>query len=188
MPYRAPRAPCLPPRRERRQALPALALPGIIPAHLELSPTHACPRTMSRLIQRFLGSGEALARLQDHAARLRRLQGTLEAALPAALAEQCRVANCKDGTLVVSTRNGATAVRLKQMLPSLLEHFARTGHVLDTIKVKVGTPEQVEWRAPPPERHISATAKQGLSAFAESLPADSPLREALERLVRRGRE
>ena len=84
---------------------------------------------------------------------LRTVQGTLEAALPAALAEQCRVANCKDGTLVVSTRNGATAVRLKQMLPSLLEHFARTGHVLDTIKVKVGTPEQVEWRAPPPERH-----------------------------------
>ena len=143
---------------------------------------------MSRLIQRFLGSGEALARLQDHAARLRRLQGTLEAALPAALAEQCRVANCKDGTLVVSTRNGATAVRLKQMLPSLLEHFTHAGHALDTIKVKVGTPEQVEWRAPPPERHISATAKQGLSAFAESLPADSPLREALERLVRRGRE
>ena len=187
MPYRAPRAPCPPPQRERSQALPALR-PWRHPCHLELSPTHAYPRTMSRLIQRFLGSGEALARLQDHAARLRRLQGTLEAALPAALAEQCRVANCKDGTLVVSTRNGATAVRLKQMLPSLLEHFARTGHVLDTIKVKVGTPEQVEWRAPPPERHISATAKQGLSAFAESLPVDSPLREALERLVRRGRE
>ena len=143
---------------------------------------------MSRLIQRFLSSGEALARLQDHAARLRRLQAALETALPSALAEQCRVANLKDGILVVTTRNGATAVRLKQMLPSLLDHFLRAGHALGTIKVKVGTPEQVEWRAPTPERHISTTAKQGLSEFAASLPVDSPLRESLERLVRRGRE
>ena len=41
---------------------------------------------MSRPIHRFLGSGEALARLQSHAARLQRLQGALEAALPPQLA------------------------------------------------------------------------------------------------------
>jgi len=143
---------------------------------------------MSRLLHRFLGRGEALARLQDHAARLRRLQTTLEAALPPQLAEQCQIANLKEGTLVVSTRNGATAVRLKQMLPSLLEHFVRAGQTISTIKVKVGTPEQITWRAPTSERHISADAKAGLANFAASLPPDSPLRESLERLVRRGRE
>ncbi|ENO87583.1 DUF721 domain-containing protein [Thauera linaloolentis] len=143
---------------------------------------------MSRPIHRFLGSGETLARLQDHAARLRRLQTVLEAALPPQLAEQCHVANLKDEALVVTTRNGAAAVRLKQMLPSLLEHFLRAGHALGAIKVKVGTPEQLPWRAPAVERHISADAKAGLAGFAATLPPESPLRESLERLIRRGRE
>ncbi len=143
---------------------------------------------MSQLLHRYLGSGDALARLQDHAARLRRLQGALESALPPQLVAQCQVANLKDGTLVVATRGGAIAARLKQMLPSLIEHFARAGHAVQAIKVKVATPEQAEWRRPPPERHISADAKAGLAQFAATLPADSPLRASLERLVRRGRD
>lgn len=143
---------------------------------------------MSQLLHRYLGSGNALARLQDHAARLRRLQAALETALPPQLAAQCQVANLKDGTLVVAARGGAIAVRLKQMLPSLIEHFARAGHAVQAIKVKVATPEQAAWRRPPPERHISTDAKAGLARFAATLPADSPLRESLERLVRRGRD
>lgn len=143
---------------------------------------------MSQLLHRYLGSGDALARLQDHAARLRRLQTALEAALPPHLAPQCQVANLKEGTLVISAQGGAVAVRLKQMLPSLVEHFARAGHAVQAIKVKVGTPQQVEWRRPPPERHISADAKAGIARFAATLPRDAPLREALERLVRRGRD
>lgn len=143
---------------------------------------------MTRLLQRFLGSGDALARLQDHAARLRRLQAALDLALPPQLSGQCRVANLKDGVLVVSARGAAAAVRLRQMLPSLIEQLARAGHAVASIKVKVGTPEQAEWRRPPTERHISANAKATLSAFANSLPADAPLRSALERLVRRGKD
>lgn len=139
-------------------------------------------------IDNFLGSGDALARLQDHAARLRRLQGALDTALPPQMKGQCQVANLKEGTLVVSAQGGAAAVRLRQMLPSLVEHFARAGHAVQTIKVKVATPEQIEWRRPPTERHISAEAKAGLNAFARSLPEDSPLRASLERLVKRGKD
>ena len=98
---------------------------------------------MTRLLHRFLGSGDALARLQDHAARLRRLQGALDTALPPQMKGQCQVANLKEGTLVVSAQGGAAAVRLRQMLPSLVEHFARAGHAVQTIKVKVATPEQI---------------------------------------------
>lgn len=43
-------------------------------------------------------------------------------------------------------------------------------------------------RRPPTERHISPTAKASLETFAHSLPADSPLRASLERLVRRGKD
>lgn len=143
---------------------------------------------MSQLLHRFLGQGDALARLQNHAARLRRLQGALERGLPPQLVGQCQVANLKDGTLTVSARGGAAAVRLRQMLPSLVEHLVRAGHAVQAIKVKVGTPEQVQWRPPPAERHLSNDAKDNLSKFAQSLPPDSPLRESLERLVRRSRQ
>jgi hypothetical protein len=143
---------------------------------------------MTRLLHRFLASGDALARLQDHAARLRRVQGALDACLPPQLQGQCQVANLKDGTLVVSALGGAAAVRLRQLLPSILERLQHGGHPVQAIKVKVGTPEEVEWRRPPTERHISPTAKASLETFAHSLPADSPLRASLERLVRRGKD
>lgn len=143
---------------------------------------------MTRLLQRFLHGGDALARLQDHAARLRRLQGALEAALPAQMLGQCQVANLKEGTLVLSARSGAAAVRLRQMLPSLLDHLLAAGHAVQAIKVKVASPEQEAEQRQPTERHISPAAKAGLSAFASSLPEDSPLRASLERLVRRGKE
>ncbi len=143
---------------------------------------------MTQLLHRFLARGDALARLQDHAARLRRLQRTLESGLPPQLTGQCQVANLKDGTLSVSARGGAAAVRLRQILPSLIEHFVRAGDAVQTIKVKVAAPEQAVWRAPVSERQLSSTAKEGLARFAQSLPADAPLREALERLVRRSRD
>ncbi|HAF55751.1 MAG TPA: DUF721 domain-containing protein [Thauera sp.] len=143
---------------------------------------------MTRPLSRFLGSGDALARLQDHAARLRRIQGALELALPPQLQGQCQVANLKDGALVLSARGGAAAVRLRQMLPSLLDQLVAAGHAVQTIKVKVASPEQVSWQRQPTERHISSEAKAGLGVFASSLPPDSPLRASLERLIRRGRE
>jgi hypothetical protein len=143
---------------------------------------------MSRLLHRFLGSGDALARLQDHANRLRRLQAVLERALPPQLAPLAQVANLKGEVLVISARGGAAAARLKQMTGGLAEHFLQAGYPVSSIAVKVATPEQASWRRPPPERHISPAAKAGIADFAASLPADSPLRDALERLVRRGRD
>lgn len=143
---------------------------------------------MSKPLQRYLGSGNMLARLQDHAARLRRLQGVLESGLPPQFASVCTVANLKDETLVIATRGSALAVRLKQMLPSLLEHFARAGYPLNAIKIKVSTPEQHVEPRPVSARAISPDARHHLRDFAATLPADSPLRDALERLATRSRE
>ncbi|NMG70140.1 DUF721 domain-containing protein [Parazoarcus communis] len=143
---------------------------------------------MSTLIQRFLGSGDMLARLQDHAARLRRLQGLLEQALPPQFVGACSIANLKDDTLVIAARGGAIAVRLKQMAPSLLDHFLRAGYPLSSIKIKVATPEQHVPARAPSNRSMSPSARDTLTDFAATLPADSPLRDSLERLARRSRE
>lgn len=143
---------------------------------------------MSQLLSRFLGSGDALSRLQEHAAHLRRLQAALERGLPTPLAGLCQVANFKAGTLILSTRGGAAAARLRQLTPSLVEHLTQAGYAVQSIKVKVAPPEQYAWRRPPPERHISADARATLTGFAATLPDDSPLRAALERLALRSRE
>ena len=147
---------------------------------------------MSNPLRCFLGSGETLARLQDHASRLRRLQTALESALATALPAQAiaqyRVGNLKDEHLVVFAQTAAAAVRLKQILPRLTEHLRMAGHSVQGIKVRILSPDAM----PPPERpatqrKLSGASLDHLTDFAASLPADSELRSAIERLARRAR-
>ncbi len=142
---------------------------------------------MAQALQGFLGSGDALGRLREHAERLRRLQLALERLLPPALIEQCAIGNLKKDTLILLARNGSTAARLKQLLPSLTAQFVEQGTPITKIQVKVSiTPESVV-RSSPEARSIGAGGRSSLTALAESLPADSPLRESLERLLANSR-
>lgn len=142
---------------------------------------------MTQSIQRYLGAAGPLARLKEHAARLHRLQADLQRCLPPLLAASCSVANLKGDTLVIFAQSTAVAVKLKQMTPSLLQHLREQGHPLTDVHVKVSIRQPRPTRPPPIERRICAQGKQCLTAFAATLPADSPLREALERLARRSR-
>ncbi|MDY0047001.1 MAG: DUF721 domain-containing protein [Thauera propionica] len=143
---------------------------------------------MSQHLRRYLGSGDALAKLQDHAHQLRRLQAALEAALPPPLASQYRVANLKECELIVFAQSGATAVRLKQLVPSLIAQLQRAGHAVQTIKVRLADPRvRYTEPLPPPARILSTSARNHLQQFAASLPEQSALRDAVERLARRSR-
>lgn len=139
---------------------------------------------MSTLLHRYLERDTPLARLQDHAARLGRLQAVLVPALPAQCANACHVANLKEDVLIISTRGSAIAVRLKQMIPSLLDHFACAGYPLRHIQVKIGLPEPSPVQHPPRARVLSDAAREHVGAFAATLPADAPLRAAMESLAR----
>jgi len=142
---------------------------------------------MTQLIQRFLGSGDALARLRDHAARLRRLQAVLEQHVPKSLAAACSVANLKADTLVLLADGGAVAARLKQIAPTLAEQFAAAGVPVRTVQVKVRIVEERDAPRAAPDRRLSDAGRRSLADFSETLPADSPLRESLERLIARSR-
>jgi hypothetical protein len=75
------------------------------------------------------------------------------------------------------------------MLPSLVDEFSLKGAEVTEILVKV----QPSYVAPQHSKRtkqaapIAASAKHDLSRLAEELPADSPLKEALARLVTRSR-
>ncbi|MDR2925642.1 MAG: DUF721 domain-containing protein [Azoarcus sp.] len=142
---------------------------------------------MSTLLHRYLGRDTPIARLQEHAARLERLQNVLTPILPVQYASVCRVANLKEDVLTISVRGSAVAVRLKQMLPSLLDRFAQAGYLLQRIQIKVGLPEPVPEHHAPAARTLSEAALAQIISLAASLPADAPLRASLETLARRAR-
>ena len=142
---------------------------------------------MTKPLQRYLGSGETLERLHEHARRLLRLQVAFEAMLPAGLRGACSVGNIKADLLVLLARNGAIATKLKQLAPSLQQQLGEQGIIVSAIQVKV----QVNPGPPPaPEpqfRTIPQAGRSSIEALAASLPADAPLRAALERLAARSR-
>jgi hypothetical protein len=144
---------------------------------------------MNQQLRRFLARNDALARLQDHASRLHRLQTALASALPLQLAPLYHVANFKDADLIIFAQSGAAAVRLKQLLPSLIKQLNASGHAVQNIKVKVTPPAHLPLSNSHTfaTREISSSTQEHLKNFAASLPDDSELRAAIERLAQRAR-
>ena len=143
----------------------------------------------SRSLQEHLASGDSMARLASHAQRLLQFQRLLEAALPAALRPHARVANFRLGKLFIHAANGAVAARIRQFGPSLASELSNKEVKVTQIEVRV------QARNPPPPRvphQIPAPPgirqKQGLTSLAQSLPDESPLKNALERLLRSVKE
>lgn len=142
---------------------------------------------MTKPLQRYLGSGETLERLHDHARRLLRLQATFDALLPAGLRGACSVGNVKTDTLVVLARNGAVASKLKQLAPSLQDQLGEQGILVRSIQVKVQLGPAAPLAPEPQYRTIPVAGRASIEALAASLPPDAPLRAALERLAARSR-
>lgn len=142
----------------------------------------------TRSLDAYLNSADGLARLSAHAGRLVKLQRFFEEIAPSYLAASSRVANFKLGKVVIHADSGTVAAKLRQMLPSLLDEFSLKGAEVTEIQVKVqpihGAPQHYKPLKAPA---VGASAKTGLSRLADGLPADSPLKEALERLVKRSR-
>ncbi len=142
----------------------------------------------TRSLDAYLNSADGLARLSAHAGRLVKLQRVFEKIAPSYLAASSRVANCKQGKVVIHADSGAVAAKLRQMLPSLVDEFSLEGAEVTEIQVKV-QPNHValqhKKRIQPVA--VGASAKSDLNRLAGELPEGSPLKEALERLVKLSR-
>lgn len=142
----------------------------------------------ARSLDAYLNSAGGLARLSAHAGRLVKLQRVFERIAPSYLAASSRVANFKLGKVVIHADSGAVAAKLRQMLPGLLDKFSNEGAEVTEILVKV-QPNHVaaQQNNPGQAPALASSAKADLRRLAGELPADSPLKAALERLVRRSR-
>jgi hypothetical protein len=130
-----------------------------------------------------------MARLASHAQRLLQFQRLLEAALPEALRPHARVANFRLGKIFIHAVNGAVAAKIRQLGPRLADDLSNKEVKVTQIEVRV------QARNPPPVkvRHERPSLpgikqKQGLTTLAQQLPGESPLKEALERLLRSVKE
>ncbi len=119
-----------------------------------------------------------------HARLLQKLGRIYRDTVPGHLGAASRVANFKSGTVVIHADNGAVAVKLRQMAPSLTREFSGRGIECTGVTVKVQALDISQQSSSPAGRPLPAGARQNLGRLAEGLP-DSPLREAIEQLLAR---
>lgn len=129
-------------------------------------------------------SGDGLARLASHARRLLQFQQSVEVALPPALAPHVRVANFRLGKLFIHASNSAVAAKVRQLGPRIAGELSNKGVKVTEIEVRVQAGAAPPAR-PKHERPALPGKKQkhALTSLARTLPADSPIKRALTRLL-----
>lgn len=135
-------------------------------------------------LNNYLADSDGAGRLMAHVALLRKLARIYENTAPEHLGQASRVANYKSGTVVIHADNGAVAVKLRQMAPTLAREFSNRGVECSGVQVKVQALEISSHSSTPPHRPLPARAGRELADLAGGMP-DSPLREAIETLLRR---
>src|SRR5437879_10172428 len=133
----------------------------------------------------FLNQPDGIAPLMPQARRLIELREILAAILPESLARCCSIANFKQGKVVIFAANGATAAKLKLMLPTLSEQLSKRGIEVTGLEVCVqllaSDPQVVEKSA-----KMSLEAALVLARLCEQLP-DSELKITLATFASRHR-
>ena len=112
------------------------------------------------------------------------LSKLLEGFLPPELAPLVRVANFKDGKLVILAANGAAAAKLRLLSESLGTYITKQRSQVNSVSVRVqpGTGEGAE--TAPKQAHLTQAALQELVALYRRLP-ESAFRKALKTLLDR---
>jgi len=141
------------------------------------------PRT-PQPIDRYLSDTDGVGRLMAHAALLQKLARIYANVAPEHLGRASRVANCKSGTVVIHADNGAVAVKLRQMAPTLTREFSNRGLECNGVQVKVQALEISDHSRDAVTRPLSSRADRTLATLAGSM-RDSPLKAAIETLRRR---
>jgi hypothetical protein len=135
----------------------------------------------------FLQRHDGAAGLLPVAERLLKLKQDLFAAMPATLRDSCEVTGFDDATVLLRVASASAAAKLRQTLPRLQESLAERGWKVDGIRVRVkpraATDASVNWTSP----NRPGISSSGVAAFEDlgQQLEDSPLRAAVERLVRR---
>ena len=147
-------------------------------------------------IARLLRESPDLAPVRDRLEQVGRLQARFRSVVPAGLASTSRVCAVDGTTVVVRADNAPVAAALRALAPRLLAGLKNAaGPDKTALKNKrdqelTALRVEVQVEAPAPPRKVRARQElpvAQLASLAEGL-SDSPLKEALERIVRTQRK
>ena len=141
--------------------------------------------TKSQTLRSCLESNPQAASLLAQADRVLKASRVFEAIAPKMLALVSRVANIKDGIIIIHADHGAAASKLKQQLQHLASSFNAKGIECRGIEVRVQPSHPFDVSLHGTEKPISEQALGSLGQAAQKLPANSPLRAALQKLIDR---
>ncbi len=137
----------------------------------------------ARKVAEILGDSPDLMTLAAVARRTAGLQRVYLQAVPAELSKASRVGGARAGVLLIAAGNGATAAKLRQLAPRILDRFRQQGFEFNAMRVEV----QVGMSLRDPQKFgakpLSEKALASIRAAARELP-ESPLKSALVRLGR----
>lgn len=141
----------------------------------------------ARKLQSFLGSTATLAALLKQAERLSELQRLWEQVAPPPFAKTCKVGGLHGQVLVLYANNGAIAAKIRQLAPTLQEKFQKKGFEVTSILVRVQARFLAPEKKPVKALRLGAAGTASLRQLADQL-GDSPLRQALENMLKRHAE
>lgn len=130
-----------------------------------------------------MSSNPELRSLFDTVQTLASLQQHFAHVAPPHFAPLCQVLGLRHGTLNIATANGTLAAKLRQLAPEMVIKLQNRGCEVSGIRVKVQVTYDIS--APKPAvRTLTRTAQHQLHELSQSL-SDSPLKQALEKLVQK---
>ena len=137
---------------------------------------------MSKRLNSYFGASQELRQLSLKAEQLLALQRHYERIALPALEHASRVLQFEQQTLTLAANNSATAAKLRQLAPELVQLFQNLHWKVTRIQVRVQVtlPPAIH---PPTAVSLSATGRERLMELAVELP-DSPLKTALQRLAK----
>lgn len=126
--------------------------------------------------------------LLAHARRLEQIQRLLLRLLETPLAQHCRIADLRQGRLLLHADASAWATKMRFQAPSLLERLRRAlpGEPILSIQVQVRLPDAPARTGRRAATPMSAANAEALRDMAAGI-VDPGLKAALMRLARRGR-
>lgn len=136
-------------------------------------------------LDRILSAEGELQPLIAKARDLRAIAGLVVDFLPPDLARQTRVANFRDGEMVLVAANAAAASKLRLLAPSLSRFLSKQRLQVSSVSIRVQPNRSLEVAAAPHKSaQFSTRTLDSLRALHDAMKP-SPAREALRRLLER---
>jgi hypothetical protein len=139
----------------------------------------------SKALKEFLREGDEAGALMAKAQQLLGLRLAIEPAIPQPLRNAWRVANLKDGKLIVYAAHNAAAARIALLAPTLIQACLGRGVAIKDLKVEVQPAAFAQRPRRSKRTYLSQGAKRSLKVLEGNLK-QGELRERIRAMAARG--